>query len=210
MDEQRLTEIINSFDVEDTPKVEAIKKFVRANDLAGLVASKILGANTTKKLWEEIEKNKDILYIRFPVKEGPYKTVTGIIMGACGNGKTSLMNNICGTVHDVGEGLHSKTRNITCERVAYLELSKFRVYDTPGTTSHEEVPKHASLLKASLTHRPVNVIFINIKYDSRGIDFIQDMQSQTYMVDRYSDHVVYLVSHVDVSDNPTKLIAEAY
>lgn len=186
--------------------MEAVKKFVRSNDLDGLIATKILKPNITKRLWEAIQQNKDILYTRYPVAEGPYKMITGIIMGACGNGKTSLMNNICGTVHGVGEGMHSMTRNITCERVAYLEQSRFKVYDTPGTTSHEEVPKHASLLKASLTHRPVNIIFINIKYDNRGIEFIRDMQSQTYMVDRYSDHVVYLVSHVDGSADPSKLI----
>lgn len=32
------------------------QKFVRANDLAGLVASKILKEKTTKNLWEEISE----------------------------------------------------------------------------------------------------------------------------------------------------------
>lgn len=135
MEEHKLNEIISSFDVDGKSEVEAIKKFVRANDLAGLIASKILGERATRILWKEIERNKDINYVRYPVEEGPYKTVTGVIMGPCGSGKTSLMNNICGTNHKAGEGFHNITRNIHCERVAYIGNSRFKVYGTPETTS---------------------------------------------------------------------------
>lgn len=115
-------------------------------------------------MWADIEKSRDILHLRYEVTEGPYKDITGVIMGACGNGKTSLVNNICGTVHGTGEDMESKTRNITCELVPYVTNGSFKIYDTPGTTAQVEVPKHASLLRASLTHRPINVIFVSLKY----------------------------------------------
>ena len=74
----------------------------------------------TNTIWKAIEQIRDILYLRYAVKEGPYKEVTGVIMGACGNGKTALMNNICVTVHGTGEQMESKTRNIVCEYVQYV------------------------------------------------------------------------------------------
>jgi predicted GTPase len=113
--------------------------------------------------------------------EGPNKSVECAIMGSCGNGKTSLINNICGTNFKVGEALLSITRNI--EQSPVLDYgSDFIIYDTPGINSTVETPLHATLLRAVLTYHPLNVIFVQARYGSRAIDFIMDLYKGMKMI----------------------------
>jgi predicted GTPase len=55
-------------------------------------------------------------------------------MGYCGNGKTSLFNNLCDTKYSTGSSLGSLTRDIAYEDVIY-KPKLFRIYDTPGSDS---------------------------------------------------------------------------
>ena len=138
--------------------------------------------------------NKKCIYTRFPVAQGQFKDVTAVIMGACGNGKTTLMNNICGTNLSVGQGMHSVTQNITAEMVENIPAGgSFVIYDTAGTTSDVKVSLHAQLLRASLTHKPLNVVFAQTKYGvGRGIDSIKELIRQMQMVGNYKSNVVFL------------------
>jgi predicted GTPase len=43
----------------------------------------------------------------------PSKKVRAIIMGECGNGKSSLLNNVCGTKIKAGEAKGSMTRDLS-------------------------------------------------------------------------------------------------
>lgn len=101
--------------------------------------------------------------------------MAAVVMGACGNGKTALMNNICGTSYSMGQGMHSLTQNITAELVENIPGGgTFIIYDTAGTTSDVKVSLHAQLLKASLTHKPLNTVLIQTKLGvGRGIDSIK-------------------------------------
>jgi len=102
MDQASLDKILTGYDIDDKAEIALAKKFISEDDLNGLINSKILKENTTRRMWAEIQNKKDILYVREPVVEGPHKIITGLIMGACGNGMTSLINNVCGTVHATG------------------------------------------------------------------------------------------------------------
>jgi predicted GTPase len=157
-------------------------EFVQANDISGLIKSKIFKEKTAKKFWAEIEGHRVYLSTRYPVKRGREKELTGVVMGGCGNGKTSLLNNICLSKLPIGESMHSKTRNITWERVQFLKSGKFIIYDTPGTTSDQETSLHATLLRTTLTYKPINVVFLQVKYERRGIDFIKDMYVQSQVI----------------------------
>lgn len=84
----------------------------------------------------------------------------------------------------------------------------FTIYDTPGTTSLEETVKHATFLRSILTFKPFNVIFIQAKFSSRAIDFIVDLYKDTELIKKYSDNIVYLVSHIDQSEDPQAIIKE--
>lgn len=200
MADQRLESIISDYAVLDKGKFDTVKKHLLAEDLKGFIDCGIFTKKVAMKIWEE---HQGILYLRNPVQEGPYKlSLSAIIMGTCGSGKTALMNNMVGSNYDSAPSMISQTRNIQCERIAYVNGSRLRLYDTPGTTALDEVSKHATLLKASLTFRPYNVIFINVKYNNRGKELIHEMMMQTNMVKAYSKNVVYLVSHFDQAKDP--------
>lgn len=170
MDDETIRKLVKSYDIEEEEEIQSMIKYIRSNDLQGLIASKILRPNTAQRLWLDVENARDILHTRNRVERGPHRDLTAVIMGGCGNGKTSLLNNLCGTSHPTGESLHSQTRNVTAEPVQLVEdLGKFIVYDTPGTTAHEGMSMHAALLRASLTHKPLNVVFVSIKFENRGI-----------------------------------------
>jgi hypothetical protein len=68
------------------------------------------------------------------------------------------------------------------------------------------VSLHAQLLRATLTHVPLNVVFIHVKFNTRGIDIIKDMLDQTGVVDKFENNVVYLVSHFDQAENPQETV----
>jgi Ni2+-binding GTPase involved in maturation of urease and hydrogenase len=58
------------------------------------------------------------LYVNFEYKlVKPKAKVRAAVMGACGNGKTSLINKLCNTSHRVGVEAHSLTRDIAFEHV---------------------------------------------------------------------------------------------
>lgn len=202
--------MISEFGVDNEEEQEQVCEFVRANNLEGLIRSKILKEKTARKLWKDIESQRACLHSRYPVKLGKEWDLTAVIMGGCGNGKTSLMNNICMTQYKTGESFHSKTRNITCERVQFINRGRFHIYDTPGTTSDQEVSLHATLLRETLTFKPVNVVFLQVRYERRGMDFIRDMQVQSEVIEKYANNIVYLISHFDIALEPENMIKEAF
>ena len=54
------------------------------------------------------------LYVNFEYKlVKPKAKVRAAVMGACGNGKTSFINNLCNTKLKVGVQGHSLTRDIS-------------------------------------------------------------------------------------------------
>ena len=58
----------------------------------------------------------------------------GLIMGPTGNGKTTLLNNICGTNHEARDAEESVTRKLFLSKNAQGEHG-FELIDTPGTNS---------------------------------------------------------------------------
>ncbi|CAF5180917.1 unnamed protein product, partial [Rotaria magnacalcarata] len=70
-----------------------------------------------------------------------------IMMGRISTGKTTLVNLLCGTQHEVGEGEGSYTRNLFLNDTS-CGNNAFSLIDTPGTNSSSETYKHAILLRA--------------------------------------------------------------
>lgn len=130
-----------------------------------------------------------------------------IVMGKTGTGKTTLVNKLCGTVHDCGAGSGSITRNLYQNSVSCGENS-FSLIDTPGTDSTTETYKHAYLLKQGLTTIPINTIFIVVKYDSRFdkmLEYYYDVEQPVY---NYDAKIIVMISHLDLSKEPQKEFTE--
>ena len=56
-------------------------------------------------------------------------------MGHCGNGKTALINRLCNKSYREGFQKRIMTREIVFEDVSFYPEGRFRIYDTPGTSS---------------------------------------------------------------------------
>ena len=104
--------------------------------------------------------------------------VVAVIMGGCGCGKTATVNKLCKTKSKSGENFSSYTDEITFAKIVGDIPGKMVIYDTPGTDSTTNIAKHSNLIYASLTHKPLNVIFVITKWRERGMHVVQDMKLQ--------------------------------
>ncbi|CAF2189719.1 unnamed protein product [Rotaria magnacalcarata] len=123
-----------------------------------------------------------------------------IMMGRISTGKTTLVNLLCGTQHEVGEGEGSFTRNLFLNDTS-CGNNAFSLIDTPGTNSSSETYKHAILLRADLTATKINTIFIIIEYHCRFDNMIDNYYEVEQLVYNYVNKVVVLISHWDQSKN---------
>ena len=127
-------------------------------------------------------------------------------MGPCGNGKTCLVNNLCGSNLPAGNTTSSLTRNITELKSQFEYPVPFVIYDTPGTTAHVDKLEHATHLKCLLEYRPVNAVCILVKFDGRYDELISNIYRQVKMLESYKKNIVFLVSHFDHAENPIEAI----
>lgn len=127
----------------------------------------------------------------------------GVLMGQIGTGKTTILNQICGTNYPKGSGLHSQTRNLF-KNLNSCGGCRFELIDTPGTDSSEETYKHAVLLREVLTASEVNTIFIIVKFDNRYIKMLENFHLVQEAVAGYEKKIVIMVSHWDLSNDPDK------
>lgn len=127
-------------------------------------------------------------------------------MGPCGNGKTSLVNNLCGSDLPAGEAAQSLTRNITELKSQFQYHIPFVIYDTPGTTAHVDKLEHATHLKCLLEYKPVNTVCILIKFDKRYDELINNIYRQVKMLKGYEKNIVFLVSHFDMAAKPKEAV----
>ncbi len=135
-------------------------------------------------------------------------TIDAVIIGPCGNGKTCLINHICGSDLAHGSANSSLTRHVTQLPAQFLYKPQFIVYDTPGTSSIQEKMQHAVLLKEILTWKPLNCVFILVKYNNRFDQLIKTINTQVRLIKGYEQSVVFLVSHFDLEKQP-KVAKEA-
>lgn len=155
----------------------------------------------------ESMNKKSKIYFRFEPgamdesNEGE-ETIQAVIVGPCGCGKTCLINHICGSHLPQGSGRSSLTRDVTQLPSQYFYEPHFIVYDTPGTTSIQEKLPHAVLLKSILTWKPLNTVFVMVKYHNRFDELIQSIFNQVYLLKGYEHSIVFLVSFFDLEDKP--------
>ena len=129
------------------------------------------------------------------------------LMGRTGAGKTTLFNKICNTSRKAGEGGSSVTRDLFVHDISYGDYAA-SIIDTPGTNSREEAYKHAFLLRAALTAKPLNAIFVIMKFENRFdlmVDFFLEQQEFVY---KYDKKIVLMISHWDMAKDPISSFKE--
>lgn len=133
-------------------------------------------------------------------KELSYKPCA-VVMGKSGTGKTTLVNKLSQTNHELNkEKLNPQQENdgfyVNCYEHA------FTLVNAPATDSSMGVYKHAVLLRESLTKRKINTIFFIIKYDGRFEKIIEDYFQLESLVSNYASKIVVIISYWDQSKDP--------
>lgn len=65
---------------------------------------------------------------------------------------------------------------------------------------------HAAFLKKALTWKSLNCVFVLVKCERRFDEFIKELTFQAQVVKGFEEKAVFLVSHLDQSENPDLLI----
>ena len=128
---------------------------------------------------------------------------TCLIMGRIGDGKTTVKNMLCGTNHEAGVAENSMTRKLFINTVSCGD-DAFDIIDTPGTESNKDRLGHAYVLWNGLIARPLNTIFILMKYESRYDLLVRKYEDSIKPIDNYEQKVVILISHLDLAENPNE------
>ncbi|MHA7878119.1 MAG: GTPase domain-containing protein [Bacteroidota bacterium] len=134
-------------------------------------------------------------------------TPNGIIMGNVGCGKTALLNKLSGTSHATSGSGGSVTRELFREPVSYGN-HPFRLVDTPGLSSDEEVYKHSFLLKSAYEAMPYNSIFVVLPYKNRNSLIKNEFSYLTRYVKKYQPNLVLMISHFDMVPEENRHAAE--
>lgn len=129
-------------------------------------------------------------------------------MGPCGNGKTCLINHLCGSDLPTGHVKSSLTRDITELKSQFQYDQNFVIYDTPGTTSSEDKLMHAVHLKELITFKPINSVLILVKYEPRYDDILRNIYKQVKMLKGYEENIIFAVSHFDLAEKPEFVVQE--
>ena len=67
---------------------------------------------------------------------------------------------------------------------------------------------HAAYIRQALTVKPLNAVFIMVKFDSRFIDIYKHMAVQSKMLEDNTDKIVYIITHLDLADNPETFVKD--
>ena len=92
-----------------------------------------------------------------------------IMFGSVGNGKTTLMNKLCGCDLLTKEDGFSCTRDVQYCRTPDGSL----VIDFPGLNAAEEIVKHLKIQRSTLSMIPAKMICLVIKFTTRYDDVIK-------------------------------------
>jgi len=134
------------------------------------------------------------------IRRAPGEKPLAVLMGQIGVGKTTLLNLICGTNREAGAARDSMTRHLFLSSTN--SGASFELFDTPGVNSRIKTYDHIFLLKEALTARPVNTIFIVLKYDSRFDNILDNLLKVQEAVYNYESKIVVMISHWEQSRNP--------
>ena len=77
----------------------------------------------------------------------------------------------------------------------------FTLIDTPGIYSKDPSLKNSFLLKQSLSLKPINTIFIVLKFDNRFVRIEDELFEVSDIVENYEKKFVLIISHMDLSQN---------
>lgn len=114
-----------------------------------------------------------------------------VLFGSVGNGKTFLLNKICGADYLTADNGYSCTRNIQIDFSLKYDMP---IIDFPGLNAVQDIMLHLRIQKTTLSHIPVRLICFVIKYSPRNDDFERELGQMLSIFQNYIQNVMIFIS----------------
>ena len=114
-----------------------------------------------------------------------------VLFGSVGNGKTYLLNKLCGEDYETADEGYSCTRTV---QYAFSLKYDMIVIDFPGLNAVQDIMTHLRTQKTALSSIPVRIICFVIKYSPRNDDFEVELGQMLQIFDKYLKNIVIIIS----------------
>jgi len=114
-----------------------------------------------------------------------------VLFGSVGNGKTSLLNKMCGVNKEVRHDGYSCTRKVD---YAFSLKHDMIIIDFPGLNSVQDIMGHLKLQKTALSAIPVRMFCFVIKYSSRYDDCLKELSQMIDIFDNYLSNITVIIT----------------
>ena len=114
-----------------------------------------------------------------------------VLFGSVGNGKTFLLNKLC------GEDFLARDEGYSCTReVQYSFSLKYDmiIIDFPGLNAVQDIVGHLRVQKTALSAIPVRMICFVIKYSPRNDDYEREIGQMLTIFSNYIKNIIIIIT----------------
>ena len=124
-----------------------------------------------------------------------------VLFGSVGNGKTYLLNKLCGENYETADEGYSCTRAV---QYGFSLKYDMIVIDFPGLNVVQDIMVHLRTQKTALSCIPIRIICFVIKYSPRNDDFERELGQMLQIFDKYIKNIVIIISKSEEIIKSTK------
>ena len=124
-----------------------------------------------------------------------------VLFGSVGNGKTFILNKLCGKFYQTADDGYSCTRNIQYDFSLKYDMV---IIDFPGLNAVQDIIGHLKTQKTALSAIPIRMICVIIKYSPRNDDFERELGQMLYIFDNYISNITIIISKSEDITNKRK------
>jgi len=124
-----------------------------------------------------------------------------VLFGSVGNGKTYILNKLCGKSYQTADDGYSCTRNIQYDFSLKYDMV---IIDFPGLNAVQDIMGHLKTQKTALSAIPIRMICFIIKYSPRNDDFERELGQMLYIFDKYINNITIIISKSEDITNKRK------
>ena len=117
-----------------------------------------------------------------------------ILFGSVGNGKTFLLNKLCGTNYQCAEEGFSCTKDVQYSLSRVLDMV---IIDFPGLNATKDFVHHLKVHKEALSSIPVRMICFVLKYSVRDDVFIREIEQMLEIFEEYTDNITIIITNCE-------------
>ena len=124
-----------------------------------------------------------------------------VLFGSVGNGKTFLLNKICGTNFQTAEEGFSCTQDV---QYSFSRVCDMIIIDFPGLNSTRDFVRHLQVHKEALSLIPVRMICFVLKYSKRDDDLCREINQMLEIFEEYTENIMIIISNTEEINDTRK------